>query len=70
MAVVKDLTNCLAYVTKMEMWRHAQTCPWNEKHENDALRNSELLIYPSTYSQGATEELKGLANSSISFNIS
>ena len=57
---------CLAFVTKHEMWRHVKSCPLNKgREEGNCLRKSNLLYYSNHYSDGASEELKGLVLTSM-----
>ena len=51
---------CLVFITKKEMWRHSRKCPMRKDGNACSLKNSEMLLYPSLYCDGASDELKHL----------
>ena len=52
-------THCLVFVTKLEMWRHLQTCKHKMKtNNNDIIARSKVLLYPNQHVVGASTYLQ------------
>lgn len=52
--------NCLAFVTKSEMWRHLKTCVGKSGVCSDDVEKCQMLLYPNKHAEGASKELKEL----------
>lgn len=54
---------CLAFITKSEMWRHAEVCRLKSSESKDLIEHSNLIMYPNRYASGASRELKLILDS-------